>query len=52
MGMAIVLLSLPLGTLRDHYGSFDKVVLWSPRATARERHVKMRWGPRETAPAR
>jgi len=51
MGAAIVLLSLPLGKLRDHYGSFDRIVLWSPRAKARERHRQRRRGPRATAPA-
>jgi hypothetical protein len=45
MGIAIVLLSLPLGKLRDHYGSFDDIVLWSPRAKARERHRQRQWGP-------
>jgi hypothetical protein len=49
MGIAIVLLSLPLGRLRDHYGRFDKVVLWSPRAKARERHSSLHWGPTRTA---
>lgn len=34
-GLAVLLLSLPLGRLRDHYGSFDAIVLWSPRARAR-----------------
>ena len=51
MGVAIVLLSLPLGKLRDHYGSFDDIVLWSPRAKARERHRRRQWGPRAHAPA-
>lgn len=49
VGLAIVLLSLPLGRLRDHYGSFDKAVLWSPRAKARERHRRRSWGPSVTA---
>lgn len=44
-GLAVCLLSLPLGRLRDHYGSFDKVVLWSPRAAARRRHAREQWGP-------
>ena len=35
MGLAIVLLTLPLGTLRDHYGSFDNVLDWSPRRRRR-----------------
>lgn len=51
MGVAVVLLSLPLGKLRDHYGSFDKFVLWSPRAKARARHGRRQWGPRRSAPA-
>lgn len=38
MGLAVVLLSLPLGKLRDHYGNFDSSLLWSPRAKARARH--------------
>lgn len=32
MGLAIVLLTLPLGRLRDHYGTFDEVVVWRPGA--------------------
>lgn len=51
-GLAIVLLSLPLGRLRDHYGSFDQVVLWSPRAKARQRHANREWGPESVAAAR
>lgn len=51
MGAAVVFLSLPLGRLRDHYGSFDKIVLWSPRARARQRHGRRQWGPRAEAPA-
>lgn len=27
-GVAVALLALPLGRLRDHYGSFDSAVLW------------------------
>jgi hypothetical protein len=50
-GFVILLLALPLGRLRDHYGSFDEIVLWSPRATARERHGRRKWGPTEHAPA-
>lgn len=50
MGLFVVLLSLPLGKLRDHYGRFDKVVLWSPRAKARARHAQLQWGPRPRAP--
>jgi hypothetical protein len=51
MGLAVVLLSLPLGKLRDHYGTFDRIVLWSPRAKARERHGKRAWGTRPPVPA-
>jgi hypothetical protein len=51
-GLAVVLLSLPLGKLRDHYGRFDAIVLWSPRAKTRARHARRRWGPKERAPAR
>jgi hypothetical protein len=51
MGLAVVLLSLPLGKLRDHYGRFDRIVLWSPRAKARERHGKREWGTRPPVPA-
>lgn len=51
MGLAIVLLSLPLGKLRDHYGTFDRIVLWSPRPKARERHGRRQWGPRTAAGA-
>ncbi len=39
MGFAVVLLSLPLGRLRDHYGTFDRSVIWSPRGRSRERHA-------------
>lgn len=35
MGVAVVLLSLPLGVPRDRYGTYDDVVVWSPRARAR-----------------
>lgn len=52
MGLATVVLSLPLGKLRDHYGTFDEIVLWSPRAKARERHGRRQWGPGTAAPAR
>lgn len=38
MGLAVVALSLPLGRLRDHYGSFDRYVVWGPRERVRERH--------------
>ena len=51
MGLGVILLSLRLGRLRDHYGTYDPVVLWSPRSKARERHGKRRWGPRPIAPA-
>lgn len=43
-GLAVILLSLPLGRLRDHYGSFDTALIWSPRASARERHRHRQWG--------
>jgi uncharacterized membrane protein len=52
MGLAVVLASLPLGKLRDHYGGFDDIVLWSPRAKARARHRQRRWGPVGYAPPR
>lgn len=45
MGVLVVLLSLPLGRLRDHYGSYDPVMLWSPREKARARHRQQQWGP-------
>jgi hypothetical protein len=45
MGAAVILLSLPLGRLRDHYGSFDRLLVWSPRASARQRHRHTDWGP-------
>lgn len=48
-GFAVVLLSIPLGGLRDHYGTYDDVVVWSPRAKARERHKRTSWRPRHTA---
>lgn len=51
MGLLVVIISLPLGRLRDHYGSFDKVVLWSPRAQARERHEHRGWGPTRPTPS-
>jgi hypothetical protein len=35
MGVAVVLLSLPLGRLRDHYGSFDRFILWKGRVARR-----------------
>lgn len=49
MGLAVALLSLPLGRLRDHYGSFDTIVIWSPRAKAREHHRRREWGPDDRA---
>lgn len=52
MGLAVALLSLPLGRLRDHYGTFDKIVLWSPRAKARARHRARLWGPGVPAASR
>ncbi len=51
MGLAVILLALPLGRLRDHFGSYDKVVVWSPRAKARERNKKKYWGQLPPAPA-
>jgi hypothetical protein len=45
VGAVTILLSLPLGKLRDHYGTFDPIVLWSPRAEARRRHSRLQWGP-------
>ena len=39
-GVAIALASLPLGRLRDHYGTFDRWVVWGPRARVRERHLR------------
>lgn len=42
VGIAIALLSLPLGRLRDHYGSFDRCAVWSPRKRARDRHMRRR----------
>lgn len=45
MGAAVVLLSLPLGKLRDHYGSFDALMIWSPRTKARDCHRRRQWGP-------
>ena len=39
VGVATAALSLPLGRLRDHYGAFDRSVVWSPRAGARRRHA-------------
>lgn len=45
MGLAVMLLSLPLGKLREHYGAFDNAVLWSPREKARTRHGRGHWGP-------
>lgn len=45
MGVAAILLILRLGRLRDHYGTYDKIMLWSPRAKTRERHRSWQWGP-------
>jgi hypothetical protein len=39
-GLAVLSLSLPLGKLRDHYGSFDPVLTWSPRLGARQQHAR------------
>lgn len=38
-GLAALLLSLPLGKLRDHYGTFDSSLLWPARATRSTRTV-------------
>jgi MFS-type transporter involved in bile tolerance (Atg22 family) len=29
-GVLVLLLSMPLGRLRDHYGTFDRLVVWNP----------------------
>lgn len=44
LGLFVVLLSLPLGRLRDHYGHFDQVVCWSPLSSARARRAREEWG--------
>lgn len=44
-GLAVVLLSLPLGKLRDHYGTFDRYVVWAPLRSTREHNGQRRWGP-------
>jgi uncharacterized membrane protein len=49
-GVAIILLSIPLGKLRDHYGGFDRKLLWSPRSQAGDRHRAREWGPRPAHP--
>lgn len=41
-GIAIILASLPLGKLRDHYGTFDRALVWRPRRKQRER--RRTWG--------
>jgi hypothetical protein len=51
VGLATVVLCLPLGKLRDHYGTFDDILVWSPRAAARARHARLKWGPGPTAAA-
>jgi hypothetical protein len=49
MGSALGWLSLPLGNLRDHYGSFDRVVVFNPwsRHLPPQRH----WRPKHDARA-
>lgn len=37
MGLGVLLLSLPLGRPRDHYGTFDRLLAWSPLVRARAR---------------
>ncbi len=44
-GLLLLLLSLPLGRLRDHYGTYDSAVVWSVREKARRRHARREWGP-------
>lgn len=42
-GVAIVLLSFPMGRIRESYGTFDRFVIWSPFATVgsrRQRRVR------------
>jgi hypothetical protein len=51
MGLAVFGLSLPLGKLRDHYGSFDSAVLWSPSQRARRRNRDEAWEPGRQAAA-
>lgn len=43
VGIAVILASLPLGKLRDHYSTFDRVLVWSPRRRQRDR--RRTWGP-------
>jgi hypothetical protein len=50
-GVVVALLGLPLGRLRDHYGTFDDVVIWSPRADSRERHRRQPWALESSARA-
>jgi hypothetical protein len=33
-----MVLGLPLGPVRDHYGSFDRFVVWGRRPRVRARH--------------
>jgi hypothetical protein len=42
-GVLLLVVSLPLGRLRDHYGTFDRLVVWSPRSKARARHQAGPW---------
>jgi hypothetical protein len=51
VGLAIVLLSLPLGRMRDHYGAYDRIVVWSPRPSARERQRRRAWSHRDAVRA-
>lgn len=44
-GVLLIALSLPLGRIRDHYGTFDPYVVW-PRGGGRP------WRARKTEPAR
>jgi hypothetical protein len=48
-GVLVLLLSLPLGRVRDHYGAFDRVVAWNPLTVLRLRRSSGGAGRRATA---
>jgi hypothetical protein len=39
LGLAVILLGVPLGRVRDHYGTFDRIVRW-PRGRTRPLHAR------------
>jgi hypothetical protein len=50
-GALVLLFSVPVGRIRDHYGAFDDVARWAPFGIPRAKN-RPQLGPRPEAPAR